>query len=82
LFVEVRNLHPEDDIQFHIRDESGRYVQVLDRGYSGLNADGRMYHPSFVLPNDAKSVSVQILVSRPLQFEFLVDPADVPVKGN
>jgi len=79
LLVEARNLQGDDEIQFHASDDTGRELNVASYGYDGINGGGRMYKPSFTPLDGAKSVTIQIMINRPLRFEFLVNPADVPV---
>jgi hypothetical protein len=78
LLVEARNMQSDDDLQFHVRDDTGQELKVASYGYDGMNSGARMYKPSFTPSDGAKFVTVQIMVNRPLRFEFLVNPADVP----
>jgi len=78
LMVEAKNMQLDDDLQFHVRDDTGRELKVASYGYDGMNSGARMYKPSFTPSDGAKFVTVEIMVNRPLRFEFLVNPADVP----
>ncbi len=77
LLVEVRNTQAEDEIQFHIRDDSGRDIEGNYSSYSGSGGGTRVYELPIHPAKEAKSISVQILVNHPLSFYFLVNPADV-----
>jgi len=77
LLIEARNTRPDDEIQVHVRDDSGREVVVEMNGYSGLSGGVRTYLPGFIAPAGAKSVTVTAVVNRPLVYDFLVNPADV-----
>jgi hypothetical protein len=79
LLVEARNMQGDDEIKFNVRDDAGRELKVESFSYDGLNSGSRMYKPSFTPSDGAKFVTIQILINRPLRFEFLVNPADVPV---
>ncbi len=78
LMVEARNMQGDDEMQFHVRDDTGQELKVAANGYDVMNSGSRMYKPPFSLTEGAKFVTVQVIVSRPLRFEFLVNPADIP----
>ena len=79
--VEVRDIQPDDQIQFDIRDQDGQPIKFEINGYDGLPGGGRMYRPAFSAPASTKSVTLQVLMNRPLVFEFIMKPEDVsPVR--
>jgi len=51
-------------------------------GYDTEKGGVRIYKPSFNPPIGTKSLTVQIVVDRPLPFEFMVEPADVQQSGK
>jgi hypothetical protein len=79
LMVESRNVQSDDKVEIHAHDDSGREVKVEINGYSsgGWPGAGRIYTSDFVPPKGAKTLTVTVLVNRPLLFDFLVNPADV-----
>ena len=77
LLVETRNTRPGDEIQIHALDENGRAVKVEMHTYDPETNGDNGYEPTFVPPVSAKFLTVIVAVSRPLSFEFLVNPADV-----
>ncbi len=80
LLIEVSNAQADDEIVFHVHDDQGREVKVQSTGGWDSQPGGiRMYKPDFTPSADTKSVSIQVVVNRPLPFEFFVNPADVRV---
>jgi hypothetical protein len=77
LMLEARNVQPEDEIRVHIRDQKDREIKVQMNGYENGGGGVRIYKPSFKPAPDTKSITVEIIVNRPLAFEFMVSPADV-----
>jgi hypothetical protein len=75
--VEVTNVQPFDEIKFFLRDDHGREVKVEANGWSGRASGSRVYLPNFTAPADAKTVTLETVVDRPLIFDFLVDPKDM-----
>ena len=77
LLVEADPLQPDDEIKFRVFDNEGRVATVNShRSEDGPNGT-LIYKPSFIPPPGALSVTVQIIVSRPLLFEFVINPAEV-----
>jgi hypothetical protein len=77
LLVETRNSRPGDEIQIHATDENGRAVGVEMHTYNPETNGDIGYEPTFDPPAGAKFLSITVAVSRPLSFEFLVNPSDV-----
>jgi hypothetical protein len=78
LLVEARDVQRHDEILVRLLDENGREIKLADSaGYHGLDKGGRMYKRSFTPPDGAKSLTLEVIVNRPLIFEFMVNPADV-----
>jgi hypothetical protein len=76
--VEAWNLQSSDEIRFRLFDDLKREIK-FDRsdGYYNLANGSRMYRRRFHPPEDAHSVSLELIVNRPLRFEFMVNPTDV-----
>lgn len=78
LLVEVKNAQPDDEVFIGLLDEQSHAVQLeRDGGWSGGRSGVRYYRRDFERPANVQSVKLEIVVSRPLEFEFLVNPADV-----
>jgi hypothetical protein len=75
--VQVQHAQPDDEIEFHVHDDQGRDVKITSNGQQGELNGIRMYQPQFTPPDDARFVNLDVIVSRPLVFEFFVNPADV-----
>jgi len=76
LLVEARNVQTDDEIQFRVREDTGKELKVKASGYDGLPGGGRLYKPSFTPSDECESVTVRIIVNRPLPFEFMVSPVE------
>ena len=78
VLLEAKNAQDNDEIRFELHDDLGRRVNVDDsHGYAGLSNGGRLYLRGFIPPEGARSLSLEVIVNRPLQFEFVVSPVDV-----
>jgi len=78
VLIEVQRAQPNDEFIFDFRDDQGRRIELNDsHGYSGTPGGGRLYLRDFKPPKDAKSLNLAVIVNRPLEFEFMVNPADV-----
>jgi hypothetical protein len=77
LLVEAQNVRPDDEIKFNISDVRGREIQEGILRSQSTVGQRHLYKGSFNPPPDASLVTIQVRVSRPLTFEFLVDPKDV-----
>ncbi|MDB6065864.1 MAG: hypothetical protein JWR26_2072 [Pedosphaera sp.] len=79
LLVEARNVMPGDLIDFSLIDENGTDVRARDISPE-IQPNGAIVYKTSFIPSDsdyAKSLTLQVIVKRPLQFEFLVNPADI-----
>ena len=78
LLVEAKNVQPDDEILLRLMDDQGREIKLGDTGgYDNLPNGGRLYKRTFTALDDAKSLTLEVLVNRPLIFEFMINPADV-----
>jgi hypothetical protein len=75
--VEAQNVQIDDDILFRVRDETGREIKAEANGYDPQPNGARIYKPTFDPSETAKFLTLEIMVNRPLEFEFVVNPADV-----
>jgi hypothetical protein len=77
--VAAQNVTWDDEVRFRLRDDAGREVKLTeDSGSHGLQGGGRMFLRSFERPTNAVTLTLEVLVSRPLSFEFFLDPAEIP----
>jgi hypothetical protein len=82
LLLEAQNVQPDDEILMRIVDEQGSEIKLPDSGgYNGRNNGARMYKRNFTPPAETKSLSLEVIVNRPLAFEFMVNPAEVHPKS-
>lgn len=78
LLVEVQNAQPDDEVFIRLLDEQNRVVKLeREGGWSGSRSNVRFYRRDFDRLEDGQSLTLEIVVSQPLGFEFMVDPADV-----
>ena len=78
LLVEVLNIQPDDEVRFRLIDDRGREMKLTHLpGFSGSNNKGRIYKRVFNPRQGAKLISLEVIVSRPLYFEFMLDPKHV-----
>jgi len=77
LVLQTPNLQPDDELQYTVTEETGRRVELQSTGGYNTGPAGRVYTPKLVVPPEATALNIEIRVSRPLAFEFFIDPADV-----
>jgi hypothetical protein len=82
LLVEVRNAQPDDDIQIHLLDNSGREEKIETSRNGTASSALSIYKFAFDPPQGTKFVTLTLVVNRPLLFDFLVDPADVRIEKD
>jgi hypothetical protein len=84
LLIEVQKALPEDEVFIRMFDEQGRAVKLeRDGGWSGDRSGVRVYRRDFDGLENVQSVNLEVVLSRPLGFEFIVNPADVqPAKPD
>lgn len=75
VFVEALNIQPDDEVRFRLFDDRGR--SEIDRSEWLPWNQGRLYKREFTPPDGGGSISLEIIVSRPLSFEFMVSPKDL-----
>lgn len=80
LLFEASGLQPNDNLNLRLTSEDGRELQIDESsGYHGrANQLGtRIYQRKFTPLERSKRVSLEITVNRGLDFEFLINPAEI-----
>lgn len=79
LMVEARNQQDGDDIRINVFDDQGSKLTDHPNGtlIQSRSSSVSLFLVRFDIPPEAKSLSVETIVSRPLVFEFMVNPQDV-----
>ena len=82
IFVEVSGADSDDDVRFRLTESSGREIKLDAQGYNTSN-NRRVYVEHIRSSEDARSMNLEIIISRPLPFEFMIDPKKIqPTKGS
>ena len=76
VLVEIRNFENEDECLFSCREGSEVLQRMGFPGYTSTKNGSRIYYSTVALREGARSISIEVMLSRPLAFEFLLDPAD------
>jgi len=75
--AEVRGVTWDDQVRFRLRDQAGKEIKLDDNyGTDGLNGGGQMHLRKFDYPTNATALSLEVVVSRSLAFEFFVKPIE------
>ena len=79
LFVEVKGMQEADELRFRAFDEQNQEVKLEASGYQGRQGGSlaRVYTPTFKTLTNGAITRLEIVVSRPLDFECFIDPAEV-----
>lgn len=78
LLVQAQNVQPDDEVRLRLIDAQGQEIKLSDNsGSDGFGFAGHIYKRSFTPRGDAESLTLEVIVNRPLPFEFMVNPADV-----
>jgi hypothetical protein len=79
LLVEVKGMQGADELRFRAFDEQGHEVKVEANGYQGRQGGSqeRVYTPSFRTLTNGVIAKLEFVVSRGLDFECYVNPAEV-----
>lgn len=75
--IKTDSLPDADEVRFRVVGGDGKEIPVQDNGWSGTGDGGRRYQKLFDVTNAVDSVSLEVIVSRPRIFEFMVNPAAV-----
>lgn len=83
--VEITGVDSNPRINFRLTSDTGREIP-LDESSGGYTRSGRantlVYHKKFTPPIGTRIVHLDISVSRPLEFEFVIDPRDIRRAAN
>jgi hypothetical protein len=75
--IEATGTQEGDDLRMILRDDAGTEIP-FDNSHGYNIRNGTQYHTKdFTPPPGVTNVSLEIIVSRPLKFEFLVDPREI-----
>lgn len=79
VWFEARNLGADDSLEMFATDDDGAPIKLKDHNtYRGSPGGGpRVYMVKFDEKTELTHVTFEILINRPLLFEFPVDPDDV-----
>ncbi|MBC8002514.1 MAG: hypothetical protein H7X97_07990 [Opitutaceae bacterium] len=76
IFVEVSGAGADDDVRFRLTEANGREIKLEAQGYNTSN--NRRVYVERIRPGDgARSMNLEIIISRPLVFEFMIDPKKI-----
>lgn len=80
LLLQVSGQEPGDEIRIKVFDEQGR---KLNTDADATEIGTTFYRTRFDIPSDVKTLALEVIVSRPLVFDFMVNPKDVqPAKPS
>ncbi len=85
LWVETTNAQPDEQIEVFVHYDAGNdpySEQNHYRSYGNKYRNPSIYKVPFKPPPEAKSFTVTVLISRPLPFEFMINPADIQRAGQ
>ena len=80
VMVEAHDREDGDEVRLRMLDESGRELGD-SRNETSNETDSTgitRYVKRFVIPPETKSLSLEVIINRPLVFEFMVNPKDLP----
>jgi hypothetical protein len=79
LFVEVKGMQNADELRFRAFDEQNQELKLEASGYHGRQGGSstRVYTPIFTTLTNGVITRLEVVVSRSLDFEFFVNPAEV-----
>lgn len=79
LLLETRNQSDGDEIRINVFDDRGIKLNTAANHTENRGSSNgiRTYTTRFAIPSDARSLSLEVIVNRPLVFEFMVNPKDV-----
>lgn len=81
VLVDAENVQPDDTLYVYVVDEKGEKLNAGDLSPVYRMSDGSQFvrRIGFNPKPETKSVTVEILLNRPLVFDFLVDPKDIQI---
>ena len=82
LILEVSGADADDDVRLRLTEPNGREIKLDAQGYD-ISNNRRVYVERIRPSEDARSMNLEIIISRPLSFEFMIDPKKIqPTKGS
>ena len=75
--LEATGYLEDDEIRLRLLDEQGGELPFRGREVWDSTDRGRMYRLQFPPLANVKTISLEVIVSRPLHFHFIVNPKDV-----
>lgn len=75
--IEVNGAQPLDDIRFRLLAADGAEIPLEDRGANGNGTGGWLYQKKFLPPPNSGPVSLEIIISRGVPFEFTFDSSEI-----
>lgn len=77
LMLEAHGVSWDDQFLLRLSDAKGGEIQFgNDHSADGLTGGGQMRLCRFTMPTNVTTLTLEVIVSRPLVFEFMVNPAD------
>lgn len=76
IMVEVSGAGANDDVRFQMTDPRGRVIQLDPQSYNSVK-NRRVYVERIRPKNGVESMNLEIIISRPLEFEFMIDPKEI-----
>jgi hypothetical protein len=77
LMIHADGADRNDEIRFTLHDPEGTEIKTENNGYSTESSGRREYLVRLAKPIVAKTISLEVIVSHPLEFEFTVDPKEI-----
>ncbi len=77
LMLTVSGMRDGDELRFRLSDSDGRHEDLETSNYSRGPGNSRVYTPQFDADRLSAPLRLEVALSRPLVFEFLVSPAQM-----
>ena len=78
LLLEIQGATWEDETRLRLGDQTGQELKLdANPGYDGLNGGGQMHLRKLAITTNTTALSLEVIVSRPLTFEFFIRPDEV-----
>ncbi len=76
LLIETQGATGDHQLRIRLTDSQGREIKLRDQNSDSVAAGRRVYKREFDPPSETESVDLSVIISRPLAFEFLVNPPE------
>ena len=77
VFVEVTHLQSTDEVRLVAHDERGRNVSINANNGSHYRQNSLVRMDTIQPSADARSLTIEVFISRPLAFDFMIDPKEI-----